>query len=325
MSEWLQREWGRTSLWQVLLRPFSWLFLLLSSVRRAAYQSGLFKTYSLQIPVVVVGNITVGGTGKSPLVIWLAQQFRAAGFQPGIISRGYGGKHTSPVSVTGYSDPAVVGDEPVMIAARTGVPVFVGRDRVAAGKLLVQAHPECDVIITDDGLQHYRLARDAEVVVIDGARGFGNGQLLPAGPLREPAGRLKSVDAVVCNRLGCVDGAFEMKLRPTVFRNLKDVARTADAAYFAGKNMLAIAGIGNPGRFFAQLKAMGLESRARTFSDHHVYTVTDLQSDAADVILMTEKDAVKCRDFAGPEWWYLEVEADVDRNLFECVLNKLRK
>jgi tetraacyldisaccharide 4'-kinase len=325
MSEWLQREWTRSSCWQLLLRPLAWLFRLLSALRRAGYRSGLIKTHRLPVPVVIVGNISVGGTGKTPLVIWLARQLQAAGMHTGIISRGYRGKHGLPVAVTGNSDPAEVGDEPVMLAERTQLPVFVGHDRVAAGLALLHAHPECGVIVSDDGLQHYRLERDAEVAVVDGLRRFGNGQLLPAGPLREPVTRLDRVDAVVCNGETADEDVFRMQLQPSVFRNLLDPGKTATATDFTGKKLLAIAGIGHPPRFFAQLEKLGLEIETRSFPDHHPYAPDDLPSGSADAILMTEKDAVKCRAFARPEWWYLEVEAQLDYALLERVLKKLRK
>ncbi|MDR2219498.1 MAG: tetraacyldisaccharide 4'-kinase [Methylobacillus sp.] len=345
MSEWLQREWTKTSLWQILLRPLSWLFGMLAALRRLGYKTGIAKSIHLPVPVIVIGNITVGGTGKTPLVIWLAQRLQAEGWKPGIISRGYRGSNTSPLSVTPASDPALAGDEPVLVAARTNAPVFIGKDRVAAGNALLQAHPECDVIISDDGLQHYRLQRDMEIAVVDGARRFGNGKLLPAGPLREPMTRLNSADAVVCNVAENGDileklplTAFclmlavlakecvaTMQLQPVVFRNLADRSRTAMAADFADRNLLAIAGIGHPSRFFDQLKSMGLTVESRAFPDHHAYTPADLPSGAVDAILMTEKDAVKCRAFARPEWWYLEIEAQPDDALIECILNKLRK
>lgn len=325
MSEWLQRQWYKSGVWHLVLMPLSWLFGLLSSLRRYAYRLGIFKTVHLPVPVIVVGNITVGGTGKTPLVIWLAEQLAQAGFKPGIISRGYGGKSDGPMPVTGHSDPAIAGDEPVMIAGRTAAPVWVGQDRAATGMALLKAHPACDVIISDDGLQHYRLARDAEIVVIDGQRRFGNGRLLPAGPLRESIRRLASVDAVVSNGVSSDEGFIEMQLQPTNFRNLMDATKSASASEFIGKRLLAIAGIGNPGRFFAQLKAMGLQCAEKPFPDHHMYRPEDLQTGAVDAILMTEKDAVKCRAFAEPDWWYLAVDAKLDRALVERVLKKLRK
>ena len=325
MSEWLQRQWYKSGVWHLVLMPLSWLFLLLSSLRRLAYRLGIFKTMHLPVPVIVVGNITVGGTGKTPLVIWLAEQLAQAGYKPGIISRGYGGKNDHPMAVTGTSDPAIAGDEPVMIAGRTSAPVWVGRDRAATGMALLNAHPACDLVISDDGLQHYRLARDAEIVVIDSQRRFGNGQLLPAGPLRESIQRLASVDAVVSNGTASDEGFIEMQLQPTGFRNLQDAAQSAPASAFVGKRLLAIAGIGNPDRFFAQLKTMGLQFAEKPFPDHYAYTSEDLQTDAVDAILMTEKDAVKCRPFARPDWWYLAVDATLDRALVERILKKLRK
>jgi tetraacyldisaccharide 4'-kinase len=325
MSEWLQRQWYKSGVWHLILVPLSWLFLLLSSFRRFAYRLGIFNTVRLPVPVIVVGNITVGGTGKTPLVIWLAEQLAQAGFKPGIISRGYGGKNDRSMAVTGNSDPAVAGDEPVMIAGRTAAPIWVGRDRAATGIALLNAHPACNLIISDDGLQHYRLARDAEIVVIDGQRRFGNGRLLPAGPLRESIRRLASVDAVVSNGVASDEGCIEMQLQPAGFRNLKDATKSAPASAFVGKRLLAIAGIGNPGRFFAQLETMGLQFAEKPFPDHHVYTPEDLPTGSADAILMTEKDAVKCRAFAEPDWWYLAVDAKLDRALVERVLKKLRK
>ncbi|HSI22744.1 MAG TPA: tetraacyldisaccharide 4'-kinase [Methylophilaceae bacterium] len=325
MSEWLQRQWYKSSVWHLILVPLSWLFLLLSSFRRLAYRLGIFHTVRLPVPVIVVGNITVGGTGKTPLVIWLAEQLTQAGFEPGIVSRGYGGKNDGPRAVTGNSDPAIAGDEPVMIAGRTAAPVWVGRDRAATGMALLQAHPACDLIISDDGLQHYRLARDAEIVVIDGQRRFGNGRLLPAGPLRESIRRLANVDAVVSNGAALGEGYIEMQLQPADFRNLKDAVKSAPASAFVGKRLLAIAGIGNPGRFFSQLETMGLQFAEKPFPDHHAYTPEDLPTGSVDAILMTEKDAVKCRAFAEPDWWYLAVDAKLDRALVERVLKKLRK
>jgi len=325
MSEWLQRQWYRLGIWHVLLVPLSWLFWLLSSLRRLAYRLRIFKTIHLPVPIIVIGNITVGGTGKTPLVIWLAEQLRQAGWQPGVISRGYGGENAIPMAVSGNSDPSVAGDEPVMIAARTRMPVWVGRDRAATGAAMLAAHPECNVIVSDDGLQHYRLARDVEIVVIDGERRFGNGRLLPAGPLREPVGRLQCVDAVVCNGSSPGDGFIEMFLEPQAFRNLLDSSRSMPASEFAGKRLMALAGIGNPGRFFSQLKGMGLHFEERPFPDHHAYTREDLQTGAVDAILMTEKDAVKCSAFAEPNWWYLAVDAKLDHALIERVLEKMRK
>lgn len=328
MAAWLQKQWYRSTVWQFVLAPFSWLFGLIVALRRLAYRIGVFKADSLPVPVIVVGNISVGGTGKTPLVIWLAQQLQAAGFSPGIISRGYGGSSERPVSVSLGSDPVIAGDEPVLIANRTHLPVWVCRDRVAAGQALLNANPRCDVIISDDGLQHYRLHRDIEIVVIDGQRGFGNGRLLPAGPLREPVSRLQEVDAVVSHG-GSEDArTFRMELHAKAFYQVSDPTLTVNADALRGKRLLAIAGIGNPERFFAQLRQMGLKPQTRAFPDHHAYRAEDfqdLQTAGIDAILMTEKDAVKCRSFAEAHWWYLQVNAEVRDGLLDRILAKLRK
>ncbi|MHB1292307.1 MAG: tetraacyldisaccharide 4'-kinase, partial [Sulfuricella sp.] len=196
---WLQRQWSRLTPWHVVLLPLSILFGLVAALRRVLYRAGLLRAIRLPVPVIVVGNISVGGTGKTPLVLWLADFLRQQGYHPGIVSRGYGGGTQGVVAVDIRSDPAVVGDEPLLLARKSACPVWVGRDRVAAGNALLRAHTECDVLVSDDGLQHYRLGRDLEIVVVDGERKFGNGLLLPAGPLREGVSHLRSVDAVVVN------------------------------------------------------------------------------------------------------------------------------
>jgi len=331
MNAWLQKQWYSLTFWHLLLIPLSWLFLFLSALRRAAYQSGLFKSSKIPVPVVVVGNISVGGTGKTPLVIWLAHKMVEAGWKPAIISRGYGAKSLqTPVAVTAKSNPALVGDEPVLIAKRTACPVWVGRDRVAVAEALLESNPECNIIISDDGLQHYSLQRDFEIAVIDASRIFGNGWLLPAGPLRERVARLSSVDAIVGNGervdspfLGLSDAVFQMQLESLAFHNLLDSTHIAYAQDFTGKQLHAIAGIGNPDRFFKQLKDMHLQFEAHAFPDHHSFTAKDLQSLRADAILMTEKDAVKCADFAQPNWWYLPVKARVDDGLWHKIQSKI--
>ena len=217
MELWLQKQWGRLSLWHLLLVPLSWLFWLLTFLRRLGYRTGLLKTYRLPVPVIVVGNISIGGTGKTPLVTWLAQNLSQHGYHPGIISRGYGG-NTSEVSAVGLdSNPEAVGDEPVLLARRAKCPVWIGRDRVKAAQSLLRTHPEVNVIISDDGLQHYRLQRDFEIAVVDSSRGFGNGRLLPAGPLRETPFRLETVDAVVMNGGPAEGRALAMRLEGDVF------------------------------------------------------------------------------------------------------------
>lgn len=325
-GSWLEKQWYRLSLWQLILLPLSMLFRLLSFLRRVAYRLGWLPSERLPVPVVVVGNISVGGTGKTPLVLWLTRFLRQQGLRPGIVSRGYGGSSAVPQPACPDSDATRVGDEPVLLAAKSGCPVWVGRDRVAAGRALLSAHPECDVIVSDDGLQHYRLRRDAEVVVVDGQRRFGNGCLLPAGPLREGTWRLRSVDAVVVNGGGEVAGAapqYEMRLHGGTLRNLRS-GDILDAAGLAGKKIHAVAGIGHPQRFFDHLRGLGLEFEAHAFPDHYVYGPADLDWHDAAVVLMTEKDAVKCNGFATERYWALAVEAEVDPGFGVLIMEKIR-
>lgn len=324
-----------------LLLPFSWLFSALGALRRFGYRIGLKSAQRLPVPVVVVGNLTVGGSGKTPLALWLVAQLRAAGRRPGIISRGYARDGRAVLAVDAQADAAVVGDEPLLLARRSGVPVFVGRDRAAAGRALLAAHPDCDVLVSDDGLQHYRLARDVEIAVFD-ARGAGNCHLLPAGPLREPLARLGAVDAVVWNGAptgtpardalrsgGKQDRNFDMVLRAQQFLHLHDGGRRCSAADLQGKRLCAIAGIGDPERFFKQLSALGLSFEKRAFPDHHAYVAEDLLCDFGTILLMTEKDAVKCAPLPVPtDAWVLPVAAEIlpapdGATLFATILEKL--
>lgn len=328
-ANWLERQWVRIGCWHILLMPLSWLFWLLSTCRRKAYESGTLKSYRSAVPLIVVGNIGIGGTGKTPLVIWLVEQLRLAGFSPGIISRGYGSKSKIPRAVVEGRLPSEFGDEPVLLARRTGCPVWVGVDRVAVQQALLLAHPQCNVLVSDDGLQHYRMQRDIELVVVDAQRGFGNGQLLPAGPLRESLSRLSEVDAVVYNGAGRIapdkpDG-FSMSLQGNVLCNLLNQGKTMNIADLREQVIHAVAGIGNPQRFFQQLRSMGLSVEAHLFSDHHDFQLEDLAFAGEDMILMTEKDAVKCAAFAKPNWWYLPVVAEVDKKLADYIIRRLRK
>lgn len=322
-SSWLQSQWARFTPWQILLLPISALFFLAVITRRLLYRLGFLQSHRLPVPVVVVGNITVGGTGKTPLVLWLADFLRKHGYRPGIVSRGYGSRAYAPQSVTSSSDPLLVGDEPVLLAQRAQCPVWVGRQRVDVARALLSARPDCDVLISDDGLQHYALQRDVEIVVMDGTRRFGNGWLLPAGPLREPTTRLKSVDAVVVNGGSVATGEYSMQLVGNCFRQLKQ-AVIASPADFSGKLLHAVAGIGHPSRFFSQLNALGLKVTEHPFPDHHAYQPHELQFEDAGEILMTEKDAVKCAAFAPDNAWALVVDAEADAALGEKVLEKIR-
>lgn len=312
-----------------LLWPLSLLFGGLAALRRWQFRRGWRRTERLPVPVVVVGNITVGGSGKTPYVAALAEALRARGRRPGIVSRGYGGRAHAPRAVSAGDDPAHVGDEPLILAA-TGLPVFVGRDRAAAGRALLAAHPDCDVILSDDGLQHYRLGRDVEIAVVDQARGTGNGLLLPAGPLREPEWRLDTVDAVVrlvsgdASRAGTGEGnATFTTLVPQPWRSVVDGARPADPARWIGPGVHVVAGIAHPQRFFASVRAAGIVATEHVYPDHHAYRPADLDFAGATAILMTQKDAVKCVRFADERHWFLPVRATVDPALVDLVEDRI--
>ena len=320
------RHWQTRGLLAVLLLPIAALFATVAAIRRCAWRCKLLHREQIGVPVIVVGNITAGGTGKTPLVLWLAQFLAARGKRPGIISRGYGATRTDPRAVPANGSAADYGDEPCLLAQRAGCPMWVGTDRAATARALRAAHPDVDVIISDDGLQHYRLARDVEIAVIDGASGLGNGWPLPAGPLREPASRLTTVDAVVVNG-GDATGAFPhsiaMQLQGDTFRNLRDPQQTVTAAHFRGRQVYAIAGIGNPPRFFAQLQRLGLDCITRAFPDHHAYPAQDLQFTGDHPLVMTEKDAVKCTAFATTRHWALVVNAVPDESLGDTIIARL--
>ncbi|MCM2290100.1 MAG: tetraacyldisaccharide 4'-kinase [Sulfuritalea sp.] len=320
--------WRRRGPLACLLFPFSSLFRILVAMRRGLYRIGLLRSERMPVPVVIVGNITVGGSGKTPLVIHLALGLRKLGRRPGIVSRGYRGGGAGVTEVLPGSDPAVLGDEPVLLARRSGCPVFVGRDRPAAARALLAAHPECDLILADDGLQHYRLQRDVELAVFD-HRGVMNGWCLPAGPLREPVARLSQVDAVVINgsavtpapTVGCP--LFRMNLLGDKFHRLDDPQIECNPADLAGRNLHAVAGIGAPERFFEQLRTMGLSFTAHSFPDHHDFCAADLDY-AGNAILTTEKDAVKLAQLSLPlPVWVLPVTAEVTPDLAAFVLEKL--
>jgi tetraacyldisaccharide 4'-kinase len=328
---WLEQHWYRISPLHLVLWPLSLLFIALAALRRRLYHAGVLAVTRLPVPVIVVGNISVGGTGKTPLVIWLAQLLRERGYHPGIVCRGYGGSARGPQRATTGSDPSVVGDEAVLLARRCACPVWVGAKRAAAAQALLAAHPECNALISDDGLQHYALARDVEIAVVDGERGFGNGMLLPAGPLREPLRRLDSVDALVVNgtplflreTLPSDVPAFDMTLGGRMFYDLLNPAQQAGPEHFARQRVHAVAAIGNPHHFFNHLQQLGLTFTAHPFPDHHAFNASDLAYADADAVLVTEKDAVKCEQFNSGIFWALQVDAEVDLALSELILRKL--
>jgi len=265
---WSKRAWNA-----ILWLPLAGLFFGVSALRRLAYRTGWLRAESLPVPVIVVGNIAAGGSGKTPVVIWLAAALRARGFSPGILSRGYGGQVQAPTAVQTDSDPQIVGDEPVLLARRTACPLWIARDRVAAGRALLAVHPEVNVLITDDGLQHYRLARSAEIVVLDETI-LGNAWPLPAGPLREPISRLANVQLLICN--GVVSPRLQgllppvpqvsMHLRAQQFYRLNAPMERRDVTDFTGLRLHALAGIGHPERFFASLRGLGLRLESTGFA-----------------------------------------------------------
>lgn len=319
VSDWIQRGWYKGSPWLLPLRPLSMLVSLEASRRLNHFNRSRPKP---PVPVLVVGNITVGGTGKTPLVIALVQAAQKRGLKVAVVSRGYGGKAGQyPVTVTAESAALEVGDEPVLIARRTGAPVILDPDRRNALDVAINTcNP--DLVISDDGLQHYALPRSAEVVVVDGQRGLGNGRCLPEGPLREPASRLKEVDFVVSTGGGW-SGAHPMVMRPGAIENLAD-GRTLDVHAFLREypDVHAVAGIGNPRRYFNLLSIIGLNTQPHVFPDHHAYQPADLAFSDGLPVLMTEKDAVKCAAFAEPNWWYLPVTADLPEGLLDRMLDR---
>lgn len=330
---WLERHWYARTPLGALLYPFSLLFRAGVALRRGLYRAGILRATRLPVPVIIAGNITVGGTGKTPLVLWLAYLLHERGLHPGIISRGYGGRAATPRPVTATSDPALCGDEPVLLAQRSPAPVWVGADRVAAAQALLGAHPECDVVISDDGLQHYGLARDLEIAVVDGLRGLGNGLLLPAGPLREPSARLATVDAIIVNisqsigvgRAAEAPPTYAMTFTGSEFHNLLNPQHRAGPEHFHNRRVHAVAGIGNPQSFFRSLQRLGLTFTAHPFPDHHVFSAPDLAFSDADFVVMTEKDAVKCRSFAAEAHWALRIDAEIDPAFGDLVMKKLGK
>ena len=338
MSEWLQREWQKLGGGALLLLPFALAFRCIVAIRRALYRAAILPQWKASVPVVVVGNITVGGSGKTPLVLAIVEMLQSNGFNPGVVARGYGRvprREADPLGVVRvYPDiatPEHFGDEPVLIARRARVPVFVGADRPAAARALLDAHREVDVLLSDDGLQHYALARDVEIAVVDGDRLFGNGLPLPAGPMREPKARLNDVDAVVVNGGGKLDVAaarqFDMRLGRERFASVSGNAEMTVEEFVLrarGANVVAMAGIGNPERFFEHLARLGIVARRRAFPDHHAFQAAELRMPGTDVIVMTEKDAVKCAAFADTRMWFLRVEAILPPDFDDFLLSRIK-
>ncbi len=312
MSERLLQAWYTGHPLLVLLRPLEWLYRWVVSRRRRAFVAGRGDIYRAPVPVIVVGNITLGGTGKTPMILWLIEHCRARSLRVGVVSRGYGAEPPSfPWRVEAEHSAAVSGDEPLLIVQRTAVPLMIDPDRGRAVRALLASEP-LDLILSDDGLQHYRLARDLELVLLDATRGLGNRRCLPAGPLREPLERLESVDALLCNGAAAdTPDSFAMQLRPCALINLVSRQPVGLEHFPPGQALHALAGIGNPRRFFNTLEGLNWRPVAHAFADHARYSAEALQFTPALPVVMTEKDAVKCRPFAQPDWWYLSVDAQL--------------
>lgn len=322
ISRWLLDVWYKDPFIGVWLMPLGFLFSDAAKFRKFLYRIGILKTHTLPVPVIIVGNITVGGTGKTPLVIWLAAMLKTAGYKPGIISRGYGGQaSTWPQSVTAESDTTLVGDEAVVIAKHTGCPMAVGPSRVEAARQVLNTS-DCNIIISDDGLQHYALNRTIEIAVVDGERRFGNGYCLPAGPLREPIERLQSVDFVVVNGEPSEDREIPMQLVGNQVINLLTGVPQPLSAF---NDCHAVAGIGHPERFFKLLATAGLRCTTHSFPDHHAFTAADITFKDDKAVLMTEKDAVKCRALAGNQHGFVPVTAVLPAEFAEQLLNLLKR
>ncbi len=320
---WFENHPLRYLLWP-LLWPLSRLFAAIARARRRAYQQGKKASYKAPVPVIVVGNITAGGNGKTPVVIWLVEALQALGYRPGVVSRGYGAKATAyPLLVQADTSTAHCGDEPKLIFQRTGAPVAVDPIRSQAVNALLQY--AVDVIITDDGLQHYALQRDLEFVVVDGQRRFGNQQAIPLGPLREPLSRLNEVDFVINNGGDAQGQEVKMVLTPSLAVNLLNGQRMPVSQL---KEMVAIAGIGHPPRFFQTLQTLGAHPIVtQGFADHQAFDPRDLQALAnqGKHLMMTEKDAVKCAEYAQENWWYLPVSADFSAADEARILNRIKE
>lgn len=322
MQQWLNDSWYHAGPLRWLLAPLSGLYRLIIGIRRSLYKHALLPVHRLPVPVIVVGNLTVGGTGKTPLVISLVRFLQQQGWHPGVISRGYGGdSNVYPLLVTNETAAAAAGDEPVLIKHATDCPVVVAPDRVAAGQALL-ASADCDVIIADDGLQHYRLARDIEIVVIDGHRRLGNQYCLPAGPLREPMNRLQQTDFQVLHNADDPD-YFTMNTSIESVVNLQ-TSQTVPLTELHEQTVHAVAGIGHPQRFFNALTDAGLTVIPHAFADHHRFTSNDLVFNDSYPVLMTEKDAVKCQRFRRSDYWAVPLTANVDTELLNAITDKLR-
>ncbi|MFV2060668.1 MAG: tetraacyldisaccharide 4'-kinase [Gammaproteobacteria bacterium] len=331
MIKHIQFSWYNESKITVFLKPLSWLYCSIVLIRKNLYRFKIFKSYQLKVPVIIVGNITVGGNGKTPLVIWLAEKLKQSGYRPGIISRGYGGQAQKwPQQVRPDSDPLVVGDEAIVISRRTSCPMAVGPDRVATGQALIK-YSNCDIVISDDGMQHYRLKRNIEIAVVNAATQFGNELCLPAGPLREPVTRLDKVNFIVINgepseitkNINRITSDFKMSYEGDELCDLHDNDKRIPLSDFENMKVHVIVAIANPNRFFEQLRKLNIDVIEHVFLDHYVFTENDLKFNDDFAIIMTEKDSVKCNRFGIKNCWYLPITCRISNSLEISIFNKL--
>ena len=315
-------QYYKKSSWIYLLIPISIFFYLSSILKKYLYKKGFLTTIKIKVPVLIIGNITLGGTGKTPLALNIIENFLKEGLKPALISRGYGGRANNIKEVFEFSNVRAVGDEALLIKSKSKIPVFIGKDRANVARILLKKYPETSIIISDDGLQHHRLARDYEIIVVDSQRQFGNGLIFPAGPLRECISKLKQVDAVVYKGANSNSNYYQMKYITKHFKNLL----TNKTAIFKGiqdKKIVAITAIGNPESFFSTLEGYGLEFKKVTYNDHYLFNKNDFIKYADYNIVMTEKDAIKCQKFATKNFWVLPLETKVDERLFRNILKKV--
>ncbi len=323
-SRWLQDSWYSEMYISAALMPISMIYNDIMRFRLFLYKIGVLKKTKISVPIIIVGNITVGGTGKTPLILFLARLRRHEGYKPGIISRGYGGNsETWPLWVDQNSKPEQVGDEAVLMAHRADCPLVVGPERVKAAQMLVEKS-DCNIILSDDGLQHYALDRDIEIAVVDGERRFGNGYTLPCGPLREPIERLQKVDLVIVNGEPTEENEFSMLIKGNTAVNLINQEEKL-LTEFSHSSCHALAGIGNPNRFFNLLEEEGLSIHSHAFPDHHKFTEDDILFNDELVILMTEKDAVKCVEFATENHWYIPIKAEPQQPFIDKLLTLIQE
>ncbi len=335
IHEVLNAQYYKKSSWIFILLPLSFIYFLIIFLRSWAYKIGIFKSIKMDVPVVIIGNITIGGTGKTPLVIWLLEKLIKLGMKPGLICSGYNSNAKSPQEVFIDSEVSDVGDEALMIKLRfqegnRNIPIFVGKKKAKVGKALLNSYPDVNILISDDGLQHYELKRDFEIAVVDEVRKFGNEFLIPTGPLREPITRLNIVDALIVNsrtpktwqKNSMKNHCYEMTYFGDVLVNCLKNNHISDLDILE-KEIVAITGIGNPERFFEQLTTSGLKFKKVIFNDHHLFTESDFKDYDDMDIIMTEKDVVKCKNFAKENFWFLPIYADVEEELFKKMIKKL--